>query len=153
MNDRSEPMQPSREIHRADLAYRRRSLWLLAATVLVCAIGLWHWHEWLTTVRDQVANSPPEHARRWLAQAIVLMLLAPVLPLFGWGRGLRRLGAAARAQGRFPPRDWKTYRDVNVLRDRAALDWSRRSERLGRLAQNAAGLLVAAALAVWLWLS
>ncbi|MBW8809133.1 MAG: hypothetical protein JF591_09910 [Lysobacter sp.] len=146
-------MQPSREIHRADLAYRRRSLWLLAATVLVCAIGLWHWHEWLLTVRGQIVAGPPEHARRWLARAIVLMLLAPVLPLLGWGRGLRRMGRAARVQGRFPPRDWKTYRDVSVLRERAALDWSRRSERLGRLAQNAAGLLVAAALAVWLWLN
>lgn len=141
------------EIHRADLAYRRRSLWLLSATVCVCAIGLWHWHEWLRVAHERIAGGDAEQARRWLRWALTALLLAPVTPLLLWGRGLRRLGQAARRELRFPPRAWKTWRDVRVLRDRDAERWARRVRRLGRFAQSAAGLLAAAALALWWRLS
>lgn len=141
------------EIHRADLAYRRRSLWLLAALLGACAIGLWLLHGWLQTVQAHALASAPQEARRWLRGAIAAMLIMPALPSVLWGHSLRRLGRAAREEGRFPPRAWKTYRDVRVLREQAALQWSRRSERLGRIAQGAAGAFAAAAVAAWIWLS
>jgi hypothetical protein len=141
------------EIHRADLAYRRRSLWLLAALLAACAIGLWLLHGWLQAVQAHALASAPQQARRWLGGAIAAMLIVAALPSALWGRSLRRLGRAAREEGRFPPRAWKTYRDVRVLREQAALRWSRRSERLGRFAQLAAGMFAVAAVATWVWLS
>src|SRR5262245_20232651 len=114
------------EIHRADLAYRRRSLWLLSTIVCLCAIGLWLLHDWLQAVQAQIALAEPAQARRWLRWAIAGLLFAPVIPLWLWGRGMRRLGRAAFEENRFPPRAWKTYRDVRVLRERAAENWSRR---------------------------
>lgn len=139
------------EIHRADLAYRRRSLWLLSTIVCVCVVGLWQLHDWLRIVQTQIALADPAQARHWLRWAIAGLLFAPVIPLLLWGRSLRRLGRTALEENRFPPRTWKTYRDVRVLRDRAAQDWSRRTQLLGRIAQNAAGLFAAAALLAWCW--
>ncbi|ALN91869.1 hypothetical protein [Lysobacter gummosus] len=141
------------EIHRADLAYRRRSLWLLSTIVGLCAVGLWQLHGWLQVVQSHVQAGDAEQARRWLRWAIAGVVFAPSLPLSLWGRSLRRLGAAAQAENRFPPREWKTYRDVRVLRDRAAQDWSRRTERMGGIALYAAGGFAAATLAAWFWLS
>jgi hypothetical protein len=141
------------EIHRADPAYRRRSLWLLLAIAAGCALALWQLHGWLQNLQAHIAGADPIEARRWLRRALAGLALAPAAPLWLWGAGLRRLGRAAAAQGRFPPCDWKTYRDVRVLRDAAAEAWARRSERLGRLAQRAALACVAAALAVGWWLA
>jgi hypothetical protein len=141
------------ETHRADLAYRRRSLWLLSTIVGLCAVGLWQLHGWLQVVQSHVQAGDAEQARRWLRWAIAGVVFAPSLPLALWGRSLRRLGAAAQAENRFPPREWKTYRDVRVLRDRAAQDWSRRTERMGGIALYAAGGFAAATLAAWFWLS
>lgn len=141
------------EIHRADLAYRRRSLGLLSALLCLSAVGLWQLHEWLQIVQAQASAGDPVQARRWLRWALVGLSSAPVAPLLLWGRSLLRLGTAARQEQRFPPRAWKTYRDVRVLRERAALDWSRRTERLGRWAcYAAAGFALTASLA-WIWLS
>lgn len=141
------------EIHRADLAYRRRSLWLLLALVCACAAGLWLLQDGLRIVQAQVRGGDAEQGRRWLRAAIAGLGLAPVAPLLLWGRSLRRLGRAAREDRRFPPRAWKTYRDVRVLRERAALDWARRTERIGRSAQALAGGFAAAAGLAWWWLS
>lgn len=146
------------EIHRADLAYRRRSLWLLLAIAAGCALGLWQLHGWLQGVQAHIAAGASgavdsAEARRWLQRALAGLALAPVAPLWLWGRGLRRLGRAALEQRRFPPREWKTYRDVRVLRDAAAEAWARRTARLGRLAERAALACVAAAAVVWWWLA
>ncbi|ROU05807.1 hypothetical protein [Lysobacter enzymogenes] len=141
------------EIHRADLAYRRRSLWLLLAIAAGCALALWQLHGWLQSVQAHVAIADASQARRWLRRALAGLVLAPTAPLWLWGRGLRRLGRAAGEQRRFPPRDWKTYRDVRVLRGDAADAWARRTARLGRYAQHAALACVAAALAVGWWLA
>lgn len=140
------------EIHRADLAYRRRSLWLLLAIAAGCALALWQLHGWLQSVQAHVAIADAAQARRWLRRALAGLALAPTAPLWLWGRGLRRLGRAAGEQRRFPPRDWKTYRDVRVLRGDAAATWASRTQRAGRAAQYAAAACVAAALAVWAWL-
>ena len=57
---------------------------------------------------------------------------------------LRRLALESRLQGRFPPRNWKTWRDVRVLRDAPALGWAKRVEVAG-----IAVLCVAVALVAW----
>lgn len=139
------------DIHRADLAYRRRSLALLGALALVCGLGLWQWREWLLAVQAQALAGPAAQARHGLGLAIAAMLAAPAPPLALWGRSLCRLGRAAAAQGRFPPREWKTYRDVRVLRGEVAATWARRSRSLGRAAQVAAGSCAAACLMALLW--
>jgi len=102
-------------------------------------------------VQSHALASPAAQARRWLGLAIAAMLAAPVPPLALWGRSLRRLGRAAAAQGRFPPREWKTYRDVRVLRGGIAAAWARRSAVMGRAAQAAAGGCAVAALLALLW--
>jgi hypothetical protein len=53
------------------------------------------------------------------------------LPAAALGIAMRRFALASRLEGRFPPRDWKTWRDVRVLRDRDAFDWARRVEVFG----------------------
>lgn len=98
----------SMEIYRADLAHRRRSLRLLLAIAAGCALALWQLHGWLQGVQSHIAIAEAAEARRWLRYALAGLALAPVAPLWLWGRGLRRLGRAAFAQQRFPPRDWKT---------------------------------------------
>ncbi|MEI2455063.1 MULTISPECIES: hypothetical protein [Lysobacter] len=139
------------DIHRADLAYRRRSLALLGALALLCGLGLWQWRDWLLAVQAHALASPAAEARRWLGLAIAAMLAAPVLPLALWGRSLRRLGRVAADQGRFPPREWKTYRDVRVLRGEVARVWALRSAGMGRVAQIAAGGCAAAASLALFW--
>lgn len=141
------------EIHRADLAYRRRSLCLLLAIAAGCALALWHLHAWLQDLQTHLASADPVEARHWLRLALAGLALAPAAPLWLWGRSLRRLGDAAAGQGRFPPHGWKTWRDVRVLRAGAAAIWARRSQRLGWLAQRAALACLAAAVAVAAWLA
>ncbi len=140
------------EVHRADPVHRRRSLARLAAIAVLCAVGLWLLRDGLLAVQAQAAAGPPEQARRALRGALAGLAALPVLPLWLWGDGLRRLGRAALAEQRFPPREWKTWRDVRVLRDRAAATWARRSLRMAGWARALAGLCAAAALLVWLGL-
>jgi hypothetical protein len=137
------------EIHRADRAYRKRTLWLIALIVLLCAVLLWQLNLWLRGVTEQLGGSDPETVRRWLRVMLVGLGLALAAPAIGLGLNLRRLGYAARLQGRFPPQEWKTLRDVRVLRDRTALDWARRVELLGLSALALAGGL--AGWALWAW--
>ncbi|MDR7135772.1 hypothetical protein J2X06_002990 [Lysobacter niastensis] len=137
------------EIHRADRAYRNRTLWLLALIMLLCAVMLWQLNLWLRGVTEHLGGGDPETVRRWLRQMLVGLGLALAVPAIGLGLNLRRLGYAARLQGRFPPQEWKTLRDVRVLRDRTALDWARRVELLGLSALGLAGGL--AGWALWAW--
>lgn len=59
------------------------------------------------------------------------------------------MGQLSRAEGRFPPAQWKTWRDVRVLRDKAGLTWARRVEAAGSAALTLAALM--AAWAAWTW--
>jgi hypothetical protein len=118
--------------------------------VVMCGIGLWQLGLWLRGVTGYLGNSDPDTVRRWLRLMFTGLGLALAAPALGIGFGLRRLGYAARLQGRFPPQEWKTLRDVRVLRDRAALDWARRVELLGL---SALGLAVGlASWVLWAWL-
>ncbi|NUS37745.1 MAG: hypothetical protein HOQ02_01800 [Lysobacter sp.] len=137
------------EIHRADKAYRKRTLLLLALTTLLCAVLLLLLDGWLQQVNAQLSASDPDTVRRWLRGLLAGLGVALAVPAALLGRGLRRLGLTARMEGRFPPRSWQTLRDVHVLRDAPALRWARRTESFGLAALALAAALVAWAL--WAW--
>ena len=137
------------EIHRADKAYRNRTLLLLGMTVLLCGVLLLLLDGWLRQVDTQLAHSDPDTVRRWLRALLAGLGLALAVPAGLLGAGLRRLGFAARIEGRFPPQAWKTLRDVRILRDAAARRWARRTETLGLAALVLAAVLVG--WAGWAW--
>jgi hypothetical protein len=130
------------EIHRADPAYRNRTLLLLGFTVLLCAVLLLLLDAWLGRVNGQLGNSDPDTIRRWLRVLLAGLGIALAIPAGLLGVGLRRLGLASRIEGRFPPQAWKTLRDVRVLRDADALRWAHRTEMAGLLAIALATLLL-----------
>jgi hypothetical protein len=132
------------EIHRADRSYRNRSLLLLAFTALLCVVLLLLLDGWLRTVQAHLGSSDPDTVRRWLRGLLSGLGIALAIPAGLLGMGLRRLGLDSRLQGRFPPSDWKTLRDVRVLRDRQALNWARRTELAGTSA-----LALAIVLLLW----
>jgi ABC-type Fe3+ transport system permease subunit len=138
------------EIHRADPAYRNRTVLLLAFTVLLCVVLLLLLDAWLGRVNSQLTGSDPETVRRWLQGLLAGLGIALAVPAGLLGVGLRRLGLASRIEGRFPPQAWKTLRDVRVLRDADALRWAHRTELAGLAAIALAVLLVA--WAGWAWL-
>jgi multisubunit Na+/H+ antiporter MnhG subunit len=135
------------EIHYADKGYRRRSIWALLGVLTLLAVLLWQLNAWLQGLASQLSGADPDAARRWLRALLAALGLALSAPAAALGVSLHRLGRASRLQGRFPPREFKTLRDVRVLRDAPALRWARRVETSGT-----AALLLAGALASWaLW--
>jgi hypothetical protein len=130
------------EIHRADRVHRNRSLLVLAFTTLLCVVLLLLLDGWLRTVQARLGSSDPDTVRRWLRGLLSGLGIALAIPAGLLGLGLRRLGLDSRLQGRFPPRDWKTLRDVRVLRDRHAMAWARRTEIAGSSALALAALLL-----------
>lgn len=137
------------EIHRADKAYRKRALWLLAGVALMCVALLWQLQVWLDQLSVQLGNSDPDTVRAWIRLLLCGMSVALAIPAIGLGLTLRQLGYASRLEGRFPPTQWKTFRDVRVLRDAAGLTWARRVAAAGTAVLALAGLLVA--WAAWAW--
>ena len=115
------------ELHRADPAYRTRTLLLLALTVLACSVFLLLLHAWLDRVSAELLSSDPETLRNWLRGLLAGLGMALAVPALIVGTTLRRLAAQSRDEGRFPPADWKTIRDVRVLRGDNALRWSTRT--------------------------
>lgn len=132
------------EIHRAERAYRNRAVLLLAGVAVLCAVLLWQLHAWLAQVTAELGASSPETLRYWLRWLLAGLGLGLAIPAAALGISLRRLALESRLQGRFPPRAWKTWRDVRVLRDAPALRWARRMETAGTLA-----LCLAAGFATW----
>ncbi|MFC5568879.1 hypothetical protein ACFPN1_02220 [Lysobacter yangpyeongensis] len=137
------------EIHHADKTYRRRAPWLLAGITLMCGILLWQLQVWLDNVTHQLGSSDPETVRTWVRGLLCGLGIALALPVIGLGSTLRRMGYASRLEGRFPPSQWKTLRDVRVLRDRAALRWAGRVEFAGLGLFVLGGALLA--WAAWAW--
>ncbi len=135
------------DIHRADPAYRTRTLLLLALTVLACTVFLLLLHTWLQRVSAQLMSSDPDSMRRWLRALFVglgMLLAGPALLI---GANLRRLGVQSHLERRFPPENWKTIRDVRILRDEQAVRWAARTQLLGSTA-----LAFGACLVLWsLW--
>lgn len=137
------------EIHRADKAYRTRSSLLLAVVVLLCMVTLWQLNLWLVRVNATLISSDPDTVRRWLRALLAGLGLALAVPAAALGISLRRMAFSSRVEGRFPPRDWKTWRDVRVLRDAPALVWARRVERASSAALLLAGVLMLWAVIAW----
>ncbi|HEV8693248.1 MAG TPA: hypothetical protein VGQ93_03530 [Lysobacter sp.] len=137
------------EIHHADKAYRKRSLWLLAGIVLMCGVLLWQLQAWLGHLTAQLGAQDPDTVRRWVRLLLAGLGFALAIPAIGLGITLRQVALASRLQGRFPPAQLKTLRDVRVLRDAAALAWARRVETAGTAALVLAGLFIGWSL--WAW--
>lgn len=137
------------DIHYADKAYRRRSLLLFVVIVALCIVLLWQLQTWLQDVTAYLSGKDPDSVRRWLRVLFAGLGIALAMPAIGLGLTLHRLAQAARLQGRFPPAELKTFRDVRILRDAAALGWARRVEAGGRAALALAGVLIGWSL--WAW--
>jgi hypothetical protein len=138
------------EIHYADRDYRKRAIWLLAGTVILCVVLLWQLHAWLNQLTAQLGNSDPDTVRFWVRLLLCGLGIGLAVPAAGLGLTLRQMGLASRLEGRFPPSRWKTMRDVRVLRDAPGLAWARRTELAGTCALALAGLLIG--WSVWTWL-
>jgi hypothetical protein len=138
------------EFHRADRAHRTRSVLLLAFVAVLCAVLLWQLDAWLTRLSATLATSDANTVSFWLRILFAALGIGLAVPCAALGLSLRKLAHASRIEGRFPPRDWKTWRDVRVLRDAQALVWTRRVEIAGSCALAiAAGLLAWTAWALW----
>ncbi|QNP40648.1 hypothetical protein [Lysobacter solisilvae (ex Woo and Kim 2020)] len=137
------------EIHRADKAYRRRASWFLAAIAILCGVLLWQLQAWLAHVTQQLGGSDPATVRLWVRSLLFGLGIALAVPAVGLGLTLRKLGYASRIEGRFPPAEFKTVRDVRILRDSAGLSWARRVELAGSGMLLLAGVLVC--WAAWAW--
>ena len=138
------------DIHPADKAYRTRALLLLGGIAALCVILLWQLNLWLGRVTGELMQSDPETLRDWLRALLTGLGIAMAAPAAALGFSLRKLALAARIEGRFPPREWKTWRDVRVLRDAAALRWARRIQTAGNAALGIAALFLAWAVVAWL---
>ncbi|GAB3356472.1 hypothetical protein [Lysobacter tyrosinilyticus] len=137
------------ELHPADKAYRKRAMWLLAGIVLMCGVLLWQLQAWLSHLTVQLGGSDPSTVRFWVRLLLCGLGIALAIPAVGLGLSLRQLGQVSRSEGRFPPAQWKTWRDVRVLRDAPGQTWARRVEAAGTAALALAGLLVG--WAAWAW--
>ena len=134
--------EPVLEIHHADKAYRKRSLWLLAGIVLhVRRAALAAASRGCMRLTAQLGSSDPDTVRRWLRLLLAGLGLALAVPAVGLGLTLRQLGwpHASRAASRRA--QWKTLRDVRVLRDarRACAGQSAVSKLAGTVALALAG--------------
>ena len=138
------------EIHRADKTYRNRSALLLGVVAVLCAVLLWQLQTWLSQLSDTLTTSDPLTVYRWIRVLFVGLGIGLAVPAAALGIALRRLALTSRLEGRFPPRQWKTWRDVHVLRDAQALAWARRVEIASTCSLLlAVGLFAWSALAWW----
>lgn len=138
------------DIHRADPQYRNRALLLLALTILLCGVLLVLLDGWLRSVNAHLLASDPDTVRHWLRWLLAGLGIGLAIPAWLLGRGLRRIGMQAREERRFPPRDWKTLRDVRILQDADALVWAGRTMVAGSIALALAAALVLWAIAAWI---
>ncbi|BCT93779.1 hypothetical protein LYSHEL_28060 [Lysobacter helvus] len=137
------------DIHRADKAYRNRSLALLALVAALCGVLLWQLNTWLAHMGAVLHSSDPGSTYTWLRRLFAALGLGLALPAGALGIAMRRFALASRLEGRFPPRDWKTWRDVRVLRDRDAFAWARRVEVFGTALLALAAILLAWTAYAW----
>lgn len=129
------------EIHYADKGYRRRSLWTLLGVLVLLAVMLWQLDQWLQGLNTRLMRADPATAKDWLRTMLAVLGIGLAIPATALALSLHRLGKASRLQGRFPPREYRTWRDVRVLRDAPALRWARRVEAWAIVAFVLAGLL------------
>jgi hypothetical protein len=97
------------EIHRADPARRRHMLWLLAATVVVAAAGLFALHKWLA-----MPHGDPAATHRLLAQVLAMLCFGLALVGAAFSAWLFRLASATHAERRWPPSSMRTSSDMRI---------------------------------------
>lgn len=131
-------------IHRADPAYRRNALLLLAGSIVLGAVLLVWLRGWLDGLyRDGGAALGLEvlPGLRLIFVALASSLILPLLALAAW---LRREGDRIRAGDRYPVAGSRTLRDIPV---RTGAGAEMMAGRCGKLAL--ACLLLSAAVASW----
>ena len=123
---------------------------LLTLVAVLCAALLWQLQVWLSGMSATLATSDARTLSMWLRLLFGALGIGLAVPAAALGLSLRRLAYASRLEGRFPPREWKTWRDVRILRDAHALAWARRVEIAGTCALVlSAGLVAWTVWAVW----
>jgi hypothetical protein len=73
------------EIHRADKAYRTRSLLLLGGIAVLCIILLWQLNAWLGRVNAELVGSNPDTVRHWLRALLAGLGVSLALPAAALG--------------------------------------------------------------------
>lgn len=137
------------DMHRADRAYRRRNLCLLAAAVPVLALALAGLQAWLGDVVAAFPAMQPGQRREWLRWLLAALFIGLATPLALAARMFHRFASQVRMEERLPPVRWRTWRDVRVMRGPAALAWARRARRAGQLTAVGSALLAACAAVLW----
>lgn len=135
------------DIHSADLAYRRRSLLIIAAIVLLALFALWQLDGWLTGLASQLAqDGDPQRTRRWLRGLLVALGAVAVAGAQPAASGRGRAGGAAlpAAQLAHPARRARAARGGRAALDRTGAAHGRGRRRAGGLLhrRGAGGVLV-----------
>jgi len=110
-------------MQRADPDFRRFVFFFFVALVVVGAVSLWAFQDWLS----RVARAEPIVARHHLLLAFACLMGASCALLVALGVYLWRTGARVHAAGRFPPPGMRVLHDTPVLHGAAA---SRRARLL-----------------------
>lgn len=119
------------QVHRADPAYRRRMLALLALSVVAGAALLAGLQYWLAHLGDDALH--PLTTLQWLYIVFLGTVVALVLPLALLGLWLLRYADTIERERRYPLPGERTARDVGVREGRQAAALARRLRGLGAL--------------------
>lgn len=138
------------DMHRADPAYRRRSLRALGLALAVIAVALIALQRWLADVIAALPQMAPDLRRDWLRGLFTALFAGLATPLAFASRSFHRFARSVQDEDRLPPARWRTWRDVRVLRGPVAQTWARRAHRLATLSALVAGALGGCAVAAWL---
>ena len=102
------------EFHRADPAYRRLMLVVLAVTVLVGIAALAVLHAWLQRMGARVAAGDLLGYQRSLDQVLGVVCVALGIASAVFATWLYRLAARTRAERRWPPAGMRTSADMRI---------------------------------------
>jgi hypothetical protein len=103
------------QVQAADPAAQRRALLIGAVGIILGVVVYLGFGHWLSGIAVQGEAEPtPEGARRLLGPLIVLGI-ALVVPLAGFGAHVWRLGRRTVGAGRFPPPGMDVIRDTLAL--------------------------------------
>jgi hypothetical protein len=97
------------EFHRADPARRRHMYWVLVATVVLAAVGLFALHKWLA-----MPHGDPASTHRLLAHVLAMLCFGLALVGAAFAVWLFGLASATHAERRWPPSSMRTSSDVKI---------------------------------------
>jgi hypothetical protein len=108
------------EYHRADPAYRKRMLILLAVVFVAGSLGLFGLRAWLAGLSVSLARTDPVAYGLSLQYLLTGICLSLAATLAGFGLWLHRVAKAASLERRWPPSSMRTTVDIPVKRLKAA---------------------------------